>query len=72
MGKMERRRKLPCVCRLRTFYGARVVGDTLQMSMGEKSDEEGKKEQRKGERENPYIKYAVSAFQMHCLSPTLP
>jgi hypothetical protein len=36
MGKLVRRRKLPCVGRLRTFYRERVVRGAVLMSMERK------------------------------------
>jgi hypothetical protein len=40
--------ELPCVRRLRSLYRVRFVCGTVQMSMERKSEEEAKKEQKKG------------------------
>jgi hypothetical protein len=46
MGKMVRRRELPCVRRLWSLHRERVVSGVLIMSMIKESVEEAKKKQR--------------------------
>jgi hypothetical protein len=47
MGKMVRRRELPCVRRIRQLFKGWVIRGAVPMSIEKKNDEEAKKKQKK-------------------------